>query len=220
MVYLKLGAATLEQLHEVVEFGMDFYVVQAESNNSSINGPYFIRSNGIAIPRNSENRIYDFDDLVAGNQFPINEEGIELTYIKPMDIKALSIMLPLGYVQTRGAYPLLGTTTLAYDTRFIRFTSSSTDQRFINGNLLAGTYLTSVNDALLVNTGFGVVGRYALPLPVSAKYKHDYIFPKGTVLQVGTVAPNYGQAGGGVEVYTTSNVSIVHAHQQPALDDY
>jgi len=56
------------------------------------------------------------------------------------------------------------------------------------------------------------VGRYALPIPVPASFVFEYELPgtmvlqggasQPTVLQVGTVQPNFGQAGGGVEVKT------------------
>ena len=67
--------------------------------------------------------------------------------------------------------------------------------------LSASTYVTTSNDAVHVNSGFSVVARYALPLPLAANHRIEYKIPKGTMIQVGTVAPNFGQAGGGVEVF-------------------
>ena len=62
-----------------------------------------------------------------------------------------------------------------------------------------GTYATTYNDIRMVPSGFAAVGRYALPNPLSSKYA--YVILTDTVPQiVGTTVPNFGQAGGGVDV--------------------
>ncbi len=119
-----------------------------------------------------------------------------------------------------GAHPLLETITLVDPAKFYRYTSSSTDKRYAGSTLKADTYLTTVADKQFVNTGFGAVGRYALPLPVPASYENVYTIPAGTILNVGTVAPNYGQAGGGVEVKTISAVSGVTLEATNQINDY
>ena len=94
------------------------------------------------------------------------------------------------------------------------------DRRFSAGQIIQNTYLTSFNDQQFVNSGFGAVGRYAMPLPLPASYKHQYTFPAGIRLLVGTVAPQFGQAGGGVEVKTTSSVSGVVHDVTNTINDY
>lgn len=84
--------------------------------------------------------------------------------------------------------------------------------------LSKGTYLTTALDKIYANTGFAVVGRYALPVPLPATYCIQYEVPKGTQLKAGTVAPNFGQAGGGVEVLLnddTVNVKLIGLHVLP-----
>ncbi len=53
---------------------------------------------------------------------------------------------------------------------------------------------------LFVNSGSAVVGRFALPMPLPACYIMQYELPAGKTIKVGTVAPSFGQAGGGVEI--------------------
>ena len=115
---------------------------------------------------------------------------------------------------------MLSTITLSYPTKFFRYTSINWDHRYSLGQIAQDTYLTSYNDHQFVNSGFGAVGRYALPLPLPASHEHQYTFSAGTRLICGTVAPQYGQAGGGVEVKTTSSVTGVRHDVSKPIDDY
>ena len=83
---------------------------------------------------------------------------------------------------------------------YYRYSAFYKDKRVASdGSYLPGTYATTYNDSHFVPSGFAAVGRYALPNPASAQY----VFPILTFTQptfIGTAAPNFGQAGGGVEV--------------------
>lgn len=83
---------------------------------------------------------------------------------------------------------------------YYRFCAYYKDRRVdSNGNFLPGTYATTYPDLHFVPSGFAAVGRYALPNPASARYVFSLVtFDKPTLM--GTAAPNFGQAGGGVEV--------------------
>ena len=117
-------------------------------------------------------------------------------------MKALNhVNISTSFMGTTGAAPLIGTSILEEDTVFYRFISSETDFRYNDEMLSAETYVTTANDAAHVNTGFSVVARFALPLPLPANYRIEYRIAKGTRVQVGTVALNFGQAGGGVEIF-------------------
>jgi hypothetical protein len=63
------------------------------------------------------------------------------------------------------------------------------------------------------------VGRFALPVPVPACHQFIYQLPVGTVLKVGTVLPQYGQAGGGVEVQLTHGETVTLL-QYRKLDEF
>jgi hypothetical protein len=52
-----------------------------------------------------------------------------------------------------------------------------------------------------VKTGTEAVARYALPNPQPASNVFTGKPDKDTVIQKGTVAPDFGQPGGGVEVF-------------------
>ncbi len=90
--------------------------------------------------------------------------------------------------------------TLAVPRLFYRFSSSPVDPRVLpDGSWAPGTYGTTYNDLKMVPSGFAAVGRYALPNPHSARYVFP-ILTASSPIYVGTVTPNFGQAGGGVEV--------------------
>jgi hypothetical protein len=95
---------------------------------------------------------------------------------------------------------LLKTYRLVKDTTFFRAIWQPKDFRFVGGSLAKGTYLIPENDSKLFNTGFGGVGRYALPIPLPCIHIFEYVVPASTIIEVGTVEPLFGQSGGGVEV--------------------
>ena len=83
---------------------------------------------------------------------------------------------------------------------YYRFSAFYKDKRVANdGSYLPDTYATTYNDLHFVPSGFAAVGRYALPNPASAQYVFPILtFERPTLM--GTATPNFGQAGGGVEV--------------------
>jgi hypothetical protein len=85
---------------------------------------------------------------------------------------------------------------------YYRFSAYSIDRRRAvgTGDYLKGTYATTYNDIHHVPSGYSAVGRYALPNPLSARFVHPIVtFDQPTY--TGTATPNFGQAGGGVEVF-------------------
>jgi len=84
---------------------------------------------------------------------------------------------------------------------FYRFSAFNPDRRVnpVSGDFAPGTYATTDHDKPEVPSGLAAVGRYALPQTASAIYVYECAPKAGTVIHVGTVAPAYGQAGGGVE---------------------
>lgn len=143
-------------------------------------------------------RYYSLVDLARGVPVP-SRNALGAFVLVPVGRPPSRISLPPGYVPTYGAVALLGTHTITTTESYFRFSWLSHDPRYSGGALSAGTYLTSANDQSFVNTGFGAVGRYALPIPVPAVFVFHYQLSAGTI-SVGTVAPAFGQAGGGVEV--------------------
>jgi len=92
--------------------------------------------------------------------------------------------------------------TLSGDRVFYRYSAFNPDRRVnSNGDFLPGTYGAPESEVAFVPTGFLAVGRFALPNILPASFRYEITAPTGTSVDFGTVAPAYGQAGGGVEAY-------------------
>ncbi len=92
---------------------------------------------------------------------------------------------------------------------FYRFSAFRKDRRVdSNGNFLAGTYASTFNDLKFVPSGFSAVGRYALPNSNPAKYINQIVTNDQPTL-IGTATPNFGQSGGGVEVFFSAQANAV-----------
>lgn len=212
----QLGEESRKQLREITEAGMGYYVVTDLPDDERSDHIFIICGDFYAIPV-EHGEYFSVTDLEK-NQ-PLSLEDLQLariereiskfvSTIKPLEfkgqsvtpVKQLSVTLPSKYTYAFGAIPLLGMITLKYATNFYRYTGSPVDPCFDGTELSLGTYLTPANDIGYANTGFAAVGRYALPIPVPASYQHLYQLDAGTTLRIGTVLPNYGQSGGGVEV--------------------
>jgi hypothetical protein len=121
---------------------------------------------------------------------------------------------------------LIASYPLAKPTVFFRCLQTATDPRFKptggssakTGTLTAGTYLTTALDLIYANSGFATVGRFALPIALPASFVNHYELPTGAVLKVGTVAPMFGQSGGGVEVQVAKAQSATQVGHTPVPD--
>lgn len=83
----------------------------------------------------------------------------------------------------------------------IRFSASGIDRRIAaDGSVAPDTYATTIKDAGYVNSGFSTVARYALPNPFPANYASQIAASHSSGTTVGTVAPAFGESGGGVEL--------------------
>ena len=107
---------------------------------------------------------------------------------------------------------LVATSTAKANEIFWRVSSVNPDRRIRGGNLVPGTYVTGNGDFAHLTTGFGNVGRYALPTPFPAGHLFKCIAAGGEVLHAGTARPNFGQAGGGVEILFPSASGISAAY--------
>jgi hypothetical protein len=107
------------------------------------------------------------------------------------------------------------------DDEFVRYSAFLNDRRIgPGGSLLPGTYATSKTDARLAATGYGAVGRYALPNPRAAIHRFDIVVPVGTSGLVGTVVPAFGQAGGGVEIEFTGGAPSGSVQSSTRIPEY
>lgn len=107
--------------------------------------------------------------------------------------------------------------------KFYRFSPFNNDRRIDQktGDFLPGTYCCPESEIPFVPTGFSAVGRFALPSPRPASFKYEITADVGTDVLFGTVAPAYGQAGGGVEAYfSTGARNVTRVFKTPTqIDD-
>jgi hypothetical protein len=108
--------------------------------------------------------------------------------------------------------------TLSATRVFHRFSAFNPDRRVdpLTGNFLPGTYAAPQSEVPFVPTGFAAVGRFALPNSLPASHHYEIDAPAGTVVDFGTVAPAFGQAGGGVEAYFQNAVTNAKTPPAPA----
>lgn len=212
--------AQLRQLHtQYAETGMDFQFIETSS------GFVATMNDGTSLPCYDDPTFYCLADLLAGIPIPTSYDLVQHNILQVYSSRSTALAalraaaISSSYTGTSGAFPLIGSDTLGADTIFYRCLSSSTDHRFVAGKLAAGTYLTTSRDRTYANTGFATVGRFALPLPLPASHVAEYEIRKGTLINVGTVAPAFGQAGGGVEVQLPSPMMVRHVGTA-RVDDY
>jgi hypothetical protein len=190
------------QLSKISETGMGYYIVSGILEGESTSRVYIIGGDFFVVPV-EDSKYFSIGELLEKGKLPTNPDevlSIKLPKAEEPQLATTKVAFPPGYAPAFGSIPLLGTTTLKFPTNLYRFIGSASDPRFDGTNLRSGTFLTTDNDHNYANTGFAAVGRYALPLPVPASQVFIYQLQQGTTLSVGTVLPNYGQAGGGVEV--------------------
>ncbi len=116
--------------------------------------------------------------------------------------------------------PLYGSEILKQNTNMFRFTASKDDICYDSEKLelRKNTYLAPMLDVVNVTTGYRAVGRYSLPFPAPARYQHEYIIPANTHIHVGTVEPQFGQSGGGVEVRLDDITKVKHIYTKVNTD--
>jgi len=199
---MMIDAETMAHLHSGASAGLNFHIVESEQ------GPVVISQSGEAMPLYHHKDCFCLSDHLGGATMPKTKSSPHAMPMMKNHAGRHAAMSALNqanispsFMGAAGASPLIGTSVLEKDTVFYRFISSDNDFRYKDGTLSAETYVTTANDAVHVNTGFSVVARFALPLPLPANNRIKYEIPKGTKIQVGTVAPNFGQAGGGVEIF-------------------
>ncbi|HEX2842130.1 hypothetical protein [Hyphomicrobium sp.] len=93
-------------------------------------------------------------------------------------------------------------TVTAPDDVFYRFEAWPVSKRVLQSSqrVIADTYAAPAREAPFVASGFGAVGRYALPKLGPHCYRWELQPISGTEIDIGACIPQNGQAGGGVEV--------------------
>ena len=223
-VLMTVSAGIMRDLVAGAETGMDFYIVDMSLRFA------VVLENADALPLYTDPTFYSLDDLLQGTPIPSNRQvnatfAFQTAFANRLQANTALLAAPAPvstrWVSGNGAIPLVNRYTLGTDTMFLRYISLPADPRYDprTGELRAGTYLTSRLDSNHADTGFGSIGRFALPIPLPITSVIEYTLPAGTVIDAGTVAPNYGQAGGGVEICLTAN-TVVTVGATTALPAY
>ena len=103
---------------------------------------------------------------------------------------------------------------------FHRYSAFNPDRRIdpVTGDLARGSYAVPESEVPFLPTGFAAVGRLALPLTAPASHVHSISAQAGTAVEFGTIAPAFGQSGGGVEAYFPSGaVNVPPVPPSPRL---
>jgi hypothetical protein len=106
-------------------------------------------------------------------------------------------------------------TTTDVDEHFYRFEAWPQSLKITvgaAGKIAPGTYASPASELPFITTGFGAVARNALPSYFPAVFRYELQPNANTPMRCGAVIPNYGQSGGGVEVFfptVTTNVGAI-----------
>jgi hypothetical protein len=227
-----LGDTEIKDLANLPETGMGFQLVEAVVWGNVT--PFLIFNSERAVDL-SEIQLEPGDDpsVILRNGLRIINllKGAVVTTIiaapRPHSFRLLQTRigsLPAAGAPLAGAGPVLTAlpsslvkhVILAANRVFYRFSAFSPDRRVnSSGDFLAGTYAAPESEVPFVPTGFVAVGRFALPNILPASFRYEITAPSGTSVDFGTVAPAYGQAGGGVEAYFANAVTNAKVPSTP-----
>jgi hypothetical protein len=195
------------------ESGMGFQVLRHRAD-------YWVVFNATVVILLSElrgsNADEPFAEIFAAEDIAAEEEAGAIQTRRPLTLQGplslvfsqldLSIREPaVGLVvPDRVSGPSPGLLSSNRPLAYYRFLASPRDRRVNRkGDFAPGTYATTFADSHFVPSGFAAVGRYALPNPASARFLFQITtYDKPSFM--GTATPNFGQAGGGVEVFFKS----------------
>jgi len=228
-----LPEASMELLQALPESGMGFQLVEGQV--LGIRKPLLVLNSEQALDLSSV-KLEEGDDptIILRNGMRIvhalNEEmtGTMFGAPAPNNFRLLSTRIPnaSGSGGAAGG-PLIHAAPLSSLVKkmklkkaraFHRFSAFNPDRRVdsLTGNFLPGTYACPESEVPFVPTGFVAVGRFALPNILAASHHYEIEAPPGTDVEFGTVAPAFGQSGGGVEAYFQFAVVNQYVPPKPA----
>jgi len=213
-----LSESTRSALLQLPETGLGFQWVLAQSGPTP--GPFLVFNAEVAYDM-SEVELLEGDDpaliLLNGSrvQDAVQRSGSQIvgrpepsgfvllaTRIGlPIDTSSQAPVPPRKLVTQQSS--LVKKSTLSANRSFHRYSAFNPDRRVDpkTGSFLPGTYAVPASEVPFIPTGFAAVGRLALPNVQPASHHYTVEAPSGTVVEFGTVAPAFGQAGGGVEAF-------------------
>lgn len=215
----------IQAIRNLPETGMGFQIVEAHVRGKARPLLVFNASEAIDISQLGLEMSQEPDAILRNGLRIINAMKNDIVNSRPMapdtsGFKLLSSRIPIVAAALAAVSPvaapvaalpssLVKTVILTANRVFHRFSAYKPDMRVdpSTGNFLAGTYAAPASEVPFVPTGFAAVGRFALPVNLPASHHYQIEAPAGTLVHFGTVAPAFGQAGGGVEALFTNAVT-------------
>jgi hypothetical protein len=213
-VLIHLAQSSVNELLAIPETGMGFQLVEASVLGSRKHLLVFNADEAFDLSR---------ADLHTGDEpATILRNGYRIIELLKQDTRPTFVSSPAPHNFTllesritsgsnpKSSGPLIATPSalvkhivLRTSRLFHRFSAFKLDKRIDprTGDFLPGTYATTEAEVPFVPTGFAAVGRFALPNKSPASHHFQIEAPLNTLVSFGTVAPAFGQAGGGVEAY-------------------
>lgn len=211
MDLLELPQAFIDDALQEPETGMGYQFVTAHIDYSTGKKPGFLIAGAYLLLQEEMEKTASAENVETERRIyvDVSEPAVKTASTLPKDA-SLTVLPPGSFKhmfrtgRTHAPTPPFVTKTTGADL-FFRLSPFRRDRRIKpDGSVVAGTYSTSDNDMNEVPSGLAAVGRYALPSRLPAVHVFRIKPPVGTPVAYGTVKPNYGMAGGGVEAYFPS----------------
>jgi hypothetical protein len=218
MTLWNLDQDAVSELLALPESGMGFQWVTAATPGSR--SPFLIFNSSIAIDlEDLELRPGDDPAVILSNGLKIIEAqrrmGPTRTIFSAPSLRDFSLLRTRIHAASSVApvvpritltSSLVKKMTLPSVRAFHRYSAFNPDRRIdpVTGDLARGSYAVPESEVPFLPTGFAAVGRLALPLTAPASHVYSISAQAGTAVEFGTIAPAFGQSGGGVEAYFPS----------------
>lgn len=228
MTLWNLDQDAMAELLELPESGMGFQWVSAQALSSR--RQFLVFNSSIAVDLGEvELRLGDDPATILSNGLKIIEaqrrDGPTTTMFSAPSLRDFTLLRTRIHAASSAGpiaprimltSSLVKKVTLSSLRAFHRYSAFNPDRRIdpVTGDLARGSYAVPESEVPFIPTGFAAVGRLALPVTAPASHVYVISAQAGTAVEFGTIAPAFGQAGGGVEAYFPSGA--VNAPPAPA----
>lgn len=229
MWVLNLEPSARSELLALPESGMGFQHVEALYQGRAtqflvLNGEWALELTSLELAEGSDPATIEANGAQVMTALRDVSRGYMASW-KPSNFTILTSRV--GALATRGSVPVIAPPSslvkrylLPSSRTFHRYSAFNPDRRVDarTGDWLPGTYATTESERAFVPTGFVAVGRFALPNKLPASHLYTIQAASGTDVSFGTVAPAFGQSGGGVEAFfIDAVVNVMSPRESPSM---
>jgi len=206
---IKLEAKLINRLLEQPESGMGYQIVNVETRTQWLTKEAIVLNAELLLylDDTKEFQIFStaktFDEIKKSASVSTNIVDLK---VKPRyKLEKFSMVRETPFPYSAKSSPVELT---EFGERFKRFTGFKNDLRInSDGSLKPGTYATTEEDARNVKIRTDAIKRYALPAGNTAQYVFTIKPLKDIEIKKGIVQSNFGQHGGGVEIFFVNGTS-------------